>query len=92
MQKTTGTVLSVKTQLWLKVNTKSLRKGPLDGATFPHIVKVRYTAGGKEYTKRKWVSAGVGAPAEGSTVIIVYDENKPGKCSIELGRHLNEKE
>ena len=36
--KTVGTILSVKKQWWLKVNTKPIRKHALDGATFPHIV------------------------------------------------------
>ena len=45
---TKGTVISVKTQWWLKVNTKAVRFGPLDGATFPHIVKVKYTVDGTD--------------------------------------------
>ena len=44
---TTGTVLSVKKQWWLKVNTKPFRTGPLDGAEFPHIIKVTYRVNGK---------------------------------------------
>ena len=48
MQNTTsGTVVSVKKQWWLKVNTKVIRKGPLDGAIFPHIIKVKYMVDGK---------------------------------------------
>ncbi len=58
MQKrTTGTIISVKKQWWLKVNIKPFRNGPLDGATFPHVIKVRYTIGGKEYMKRLWIGA-----------------------------------
>ena len=41
-QKTVGTVVSVKKQWWLKVNTKPVRMHALDGATFPHIIKVSY--------------------------------------------------
>ena len=41
-KETIGTVLSVAKQWWLKVNTKSIRMGALDGATFPHIIKVQY--------------------------------------------------
>ena len=38
-KETIGTVLSVAKQWWLKVNTKLIRMGALDGATFPHIIK-----------------------------------------------------
>ena len=51
--KTTGTVLAVRTQWWLKINTKPVRTGPLDGAIFPHIIKVQYTVNGKTYFKRR---------------------------------------
>ena len=40
-KETIGTVLSVAKQWWLKVNTKPIRIGTLDGATFPHIIKVQ---------------------------------------------------
>ena len=84
MKETKGTVLSAKKQWWLKVNTKSVRFGPLDGATFPHIVKIKYTVDGKEYVKHKWLSAGVRCPAVGETVTVVYREDKPVKFSISL--------
>ena len=53
MKETKGTVLSAKKQWWLKVNTNSVRFGPLDGAAFPPIVKIKYTVDGKEYVKHK---------------------------------------
>jgi hypothetical protein len=84
MKETKGTVLSAKKQWWLKVNTKAVRFGPLDGATFPHIVKIKYTVDGKEYVKRKWLNAGVRCPAVGDTVTVVYREDKPVKFSISL--------
>ena len=83
-KKTKGTVLSAKKQWWLKVNTKAVRFGPLDGAAFPHIVKIRYTVDGKEYVKHKWLNAGVRCPAVGETVTVVYHEDKPVKFSISL--------
>ena len=84
MQKrTSGTVVSVKKQWWLKVNTKVIRTaGPLDGATFPHVVKVRYTVDGQEYEKRKWIGAGKPVPGEGDTVQLVYDDENPEDVSI----------
>ena len=55
-KETIGTVRSVAKQWWLKLNTKPVRKGPLDGATFPHIIKVQYVVDGKSYTKRLLIS------------------------------------
>ena len=76
MQKrTVGTIVSAKKQWWLKVNTKAIRKGPLDGATFPYIAKIKYT-------KNKWIGAGCPVPVEGETVQLVYDEAKPGSVKI----------
>ena len=81
-KETVGTVLSVAKQWYLKVNTKPIRTGALDGATFPHIIKVQYVVDGKTYTKRKWISAGKAAPAVGSKVTVLYSSNKPRKAKI----------
>lgn len=81
-QETMGTVIAVKKQWWLKVNTKPVRKGAFDGAIFPHVIKVKYTAEDKEYTKRKWIHAGNAVPHEGSTVKIIYSKNKPSKAKV----------
>ena len=83
MQKrTVGTIVSAKKQWWLKVNTKAFRKGPLDGATFPYIAKIKYTIDGTEYVKRKWIGAGCPVPVEGETVQLAYDDSKPGSVKI----------
>ena len=81
-KETMGTVLSVATQWWLKVNTKPVRKHALDGATFPHIIKVQYTVDGKNYTKKKWIGASCPAPAVGSSVTVLYCGENPGKAKI----------
>ena len=81
-RETTGTVLSVAKQWWLKVNTKAVRMHPLDGATFPHIIKVRYTVDGADYTKRKWIGAGLPVPCVGDTVRVSYCEEKPEKAKV----------
>jgi hypothetical protein len=81
-KETTGTVISVTTQWWLKVNTKPLRMGAMDGAVFPHIIKVAYTAEGRAYTRRKWIGAGSPVPTKGSSVTVVYSEDKPAKARI----------
>ena len=79
---TEGIVVSVKKQWWFKVNTKSFRTGPLDGAVFPHIIKVKYTVDGSEYTKRAWIGAGLPVPKVGSTVQIMYSAEKPSKAKL----------
>ena len=81
-KKTTGTVVSVKKQWWLKVNTKPIRTGPLDGAEFPHVIRIRYTVDGVEYVRRKWIGAGQPVPPEGSAVSLVYEEGRPGKVRL----------
>ncbi len=79
---TTGKVLEVKRQWWLKINTKPVRKHMFDGAIFPHVIKVSYTVDGKEYTKRKWISAYLHPPAVGASVRVFYEENNPKRAEI----------
>lgn len=81
-KETMGSVISVSKQWWLKINTKPIRMHSLDGAIFPYIIKVKYTANGKEYTKRKWISAGNPVPGVGSAVAVLYSENKPSKAKV----------
>ena len=81
-KETIGTVLSVAKQWWLKVNTKSVRKGALDGATFPHIIEVQYVVDGTTYVKRKWIGAGKQVPDVGSKLTVLYCSNKPTKAKI----------
>ena len=81
-RQTTGTVVSVRKQWWLKVNTKMARLGPLDGATFPYVIKVSYCVEGVEYFKRKWIAAGQAVPMIGSTMTVIYYSEKPSKAKI----------
>ena len=81
-KETVGIVRSVAKQWWLKVNTKPIRKGALDGAAFPHIIKVQYVVDGNTYTKRKWIGAGKAVPAVGSKLTVLYSSNKPSKAKI----------
>ena len=81
-EQTTGTVISVKKQWWLKVNTKPIRMDMLDGATFPHIIKVQYEVGGIPYTKRKWIGAGRPVPALGAALTVCYCRDNPKKAKI----------
>lgn len=79
---TIGTVVSVKKQWWLKINTKAVRMHPLDGAIFPHVIKVQYTVNGTEYFKRKWIRAQDQPPAVGAKVTVLYDTDKPKKSKV----------
>ena len=81
-KETTGIVRSVAKQWWLKVNTKPIRMGAMDGATFPHIMKVQYVVDGTTYTKRKWIGAGKPVPAVGSKLTVLYCSDKPNKAKI----------
>ena len=81
-RETVGTVVSVATQWWLKINTKPIRLHAMDGAIFPHIIKVRYTVEGKNYFKRKWIGAGKPVPEVGSTVTVFYHTEKPQRAKI----------
>jgi len=82
MKKTTGIVVSIKKQWWLKVNTKPVRMHALDGATFPHIITVKYFLDGQEYTKRKWIKACDTPPVLNTEMTVIYDENKPNKSKV----------
>ena len=81
-KETIGIVLSVAKQWWLKVNTKPIRKGTLDGAAFSHIIKVQYVVDGNTYIKSKWIGAGKPVPAVGSNLTVLYCSNKPSKAKI----------
>ena len=81
-KETNGTVVSVARQWWFKVNTKPVRMGALDGAAFPHIIKVQYVVDGNTYTKRKWIGTGEAVPGVGSELTVLYCSNKPGKAKI----------
>ncbi len=81
-RETTGTIISVAKQWWLKVNTKAVRLGALDGAIFPDILKVRYTAEGQEYFCRKWIGPTDRVPLEGTQVRVFYREGKPSKARV----------
>ncbi len=81
-RETTGTVVSVTKQWWLKVNTKPVRTGALDGAVFPHIKQTEYNDDGTEYAKRKWIGAGSPVPGVGTGVKVLYDAENPSKAKI----------
>ena len=77
-----GTVISASKQWWLKVNSKPIRMGTMDGATFPYIIKIQYNVDGTDYIKRQWIGAGEPVPEAGSSVRLSYDESKPSKAKV----------
>ena len=77
-------MFGVSKQWWFKVNTKAFRRGTFDGAVFPHIIKVAYTVNGTEYTKRKWIGAGLPVPMIGESVRVSYREENPSKARVIL--------
>ena len=81
-KQTEGIVISVKKQWWLSIRTKALKTSPSDGAIFPHIMKVKYTVDGQEYTKRVWINAGLPVPKVGSAVQLLYSLDRPSKAKI----------
>ena len=83
-KKTTATVISVKKQWWLKVNTKPFRHGTLDGALFPHIIRAAYVVDGREFFKRKGLGARIVPPRVGDRVTVIYRAENPQKCRIEM--------
>lgn len=82
MLKTVGTVAAITRQWWCKINTKAIRMGTMDGAVFPHIVRVAYTVNGKTYVRRTWVRAGAAIPHVNDAVTVFYDEDKPVRAKL----------
>ena len=81
-RETRGKVIAVKKQWWLKVNTKPVRSGTMDGAIFPYVIKAEYTVNGQVYVKRKWIRAGRTIPEPGSPVTVSYEESKPSRARV----------
>ena len=76
-KETKGIVTEVKRCWWLKVNTKSVRKGAFDGALFPHIIHFTYSVNGISYKGKLFVSLNVRCPQKGETLEVYYDPDKP---------------
>lgn len=81
-QETVGTIVAVYRQWWLKINTKPVRRHAMDGALFPHVLKVRYTVDGKDYFKRKWIPARDPVPVVGTPRAVLYSSEKPSKAKV----------
>ena len=85
---TTGEIISVKKQWWLKIRTKAIKAGPLDGAIFPCVVKVKYFVEEKEFVCKKWVKATKNPLCVGDVVAITYQKQNPKKFNIDFNQLL----
>lgn len=90
MEQTKGEIVSAKKQWWLKINTKSARFGPCDGAIFPYVIKIKYFVGGKEYLRKKWIKASRRPPQAGDVVVITYQKQNPKKIKVIFNQLLSE--
>ena len=84
-----GMIIDAKKIWWLKINRKQLRMTPADGATFPYLLKVKYTLNNLDYEKKKMVYWGEANINVGDKVIVTYDEKKTIK-SIKLDKKIKE--
>ena len=82
LKRTTGTILSVRKLRWLQIHTKPFPKGLRLCVVSPSIIKAKYTADGREYIRRRWIGPQYPVPCEGSTIMLVYEENTPQNIRI----------
>ena len=75
-KETTGAVIAVKA-----LGIFGLRI-PFGEFVCPHIVKVKYTADGKDYTKWLWIGRHDPVPPVGSSVKVIYCEENPTKANF----------
>ena len=77
-----GTIIKLKKIWWIKINTKAFRTSPLDGATFPYIITVKYTVNDTTYEKNKFVYLGDKEINIGDKLKVVCDVTNPKKIVI----------
>ncbi len=77
-------ITAVKTCWWIKVNKKAVRFGPLDGATFPHIIYFSYKVGGTDYKGSCCVSYYLKCPNQNDLVTVFYDIEDPSRYAVKL--------
>lgn len=74
-----GKVIKVKKLWWMKINKKPIRVTPLDGATFPLSLQVKYNVNDNEYIGKKIVSWSEKDIQVDQEVIVTYNIEKPQK-------------
>lgn len=79
-----GVVTKVKTCWWIKVNTKAVRMGPLDGAQFPHVVCFEYKLDGVPYQGSRYLSWSARCPRVGEKITVFADKDAPKNYAVQL--------
>jgi hypothetical protein len=74
-----GKIIKINKLWWLKINKKSFRTTPLDGATFPYKVKIEYNVNNKKYRKSKIIYWGNDSVNVEDSVVVTYKQNNPLK-------------
>lgn len=74
-----GKITKASKLWWLKINKKSFRTSPLDGATFPYKIKVEYNVNNEKYEKSKFIYWENDNVNIGDKVIVTYEQNNPSK-------------
>lgn len=74
-----GKIIKIKKLWWMKINKKPIRVTPLDGATFPLSLQVKYNVDGNEYIGKKIVSWSEKDIQVDQEVIVTYNIEKPQK-------------
>ncbi len=82
--RTLGIITEQKTLYWIKINTKPVRMGPMDGAIFPGFIRFTYTVEGIEYRGSRLVSPYVRCPEKGMKITVFYDANNPSKYAVNI--------
>jgi hypothetical protein len=74
-----GKIIKINKLWWLKINKKSFRTAPLDGATFPYKVKIEYNVNDRKYEKSKFIYWPNDSVNVGDLVIVTYEQSNPSK-------------
>ena len=74
-----GKIIKINKLWWLKINKKSFRTTPLDGATFPYKVKIEYNVNDRKYEKNKFIYWGNDSVNLGDIVVVTYEQSNPSK-------------
>ncbi len=72
-----GKAIKVNKLWWLKINKKIFRTTPVDGATFPYIIRIEYNINDKRYEKSKFIYWGNEGVNVGDTVVVTYEQSNP---------------
>lgn len=72
-----GKIIKVNKLWWLKINKKIFRTTPVDGATYPYIVRIEYNVNDKKYEKSKFIYWGNEGVNVGDIVVVAYEQSNP---------------